>query len=334
MNLVQLIRRSRQGVDALLPMSGASSMWPDEEMVDLVNEAYESTLRRFRLVHGKWGLTTLNVDSTPFTREGETYTPSSSLVISSTQQKLLLPPDFAELIRIKCTNDRSVRVLPAQAETYHWLDLEQSGYDDLNQPLASQPRGMVFYYDIVDQRTLFLTPPVSGTYNLEIDYVPMKRPLYYSNSGEITVTSLTTTINGANTKWLDDNIYTATSGQSAELIVGTSDPQSNLIRVDKDYPVVASITSNTGATLANVWGTASVISTPAILTMAPVLPREYHRWIARITSSLMLSKVNPELADKYVARFMNQFSENIAPTIKRRQSQDSRVVEDAEEFAE
>jgi hypothetical protein len=46
----------------------------------------------------------------------------------------------------------------------------------------------------------------------------------------------------------------------------------------------------------------------------------------------MLAKVNPDVSEKYFGKFMTQFKEQINPAIRRRQSQASAVVEDADEF--
>lgn len=325
------MRKARQGVDALLPGGYASAQWSDEEMVDLVNEAYESMQREFRLVHKKWGLITLNTSSSAFTRDGETYTPSTSLVHGSTNT-LTLPPDFAELVRLKCTSNRSIRYFPAQIEMDHWIDSDQSGMDDTtNLPLSGDPRGLVFYYDVIGNRTLYITPPTSGSYNLELDYIPMFRPLSYTNLGTVAITNGDTAITGTSTTFTD-NVYSAASSQVAEIIIGASDPQSNVVNVNKDYPAVSTLTSSTSATLASAYAGTSVTAAKYMLTMAPVFPREYHRWLSRLTSSLMLSKVNPDIAEKYYGKFMTQFTTQINPTIRRRQSQLSNIVEDSDEF--
>jgi len=333
MNCVQLMRRARQGVDAILPGGYASAQWVDEEVLDLLNEAYESMLREFRLTHRKWGLTTLNTSSAAFTRDGETYTPSTALVHGSASSIVTLPPDFAELVRILCTNNRSVRYMSAEHQTDHWIDLEQSSFDDVTStPLTGDPPGLVFYYDILGNRALKLTPPVTGSFSLEIDYIPMFRPLLYSNAGTVTITNGLTTIAGSGTAFTTDNIYTAASGQLAEIMVGVANPQSNQLQVTRDYPRVATITSNTAAALGSAWAPATVTSVPYIIAMSPVFPREYHRWLARLTSSLMLSKVNPDTAEKYFSKFLMQFKEQINPSIRRRTSQSSPIVEDSEEF--
>lgn len=330
MNLIQIMRRARQGVDAIIPGGYASFQWTDEEVVDLTNEAYESMQREFRLVRKKWGLITVNILSSAFTREDETYTPSTALVLGTTG-RITLPPDFAELVRISCTNNRSIRFMPAEMEGEHWQDLEQSYVDNLGNLMAGEPAGQTFYYDIVGNRTLDIIPVVSTTYNLEIDYIPMLRPLNYTNKGTVSITNGAAAITGTSTTF-NDGVYALDNSQRAEIIVGVSDPQANNINVTKDYPSVSVITSTTAATLATVFGGTTVASVPYILAMAPTFPREYHRWLSRLTSSLMLAKVNPDVSEKYFAKFLTQFKDQINPTMRRRQSQASPVVEDADEF--
>lgn len=336
-NLIQIMRRARQGVDAILPGGYASVQWTDEEVADLANEAYESMQREFRLVRRKWNMVTLNVDSAAFTREDETYTPATALVVGS-DGEVTLPPDFAELVRVTCTNPssstglnhRGIRLIPSELENEHWIDVEEAAFGAFDTILQNDPTNLTFYYDIIGNRTLRIIPRVSGSYSLEIDYIPMLRPLVYTNAGTVAITNGLTDITGTTSAF--NQVYSAASGQKAEIIVGASDPQSNQIRVDRDYPGVSTIASATSATLASVFAGTTVTASPYILTMAPNFPREYHRWMSRLTSSLMLAKVNPDVSDKYFAKFMTQFKEQINPAIRRRQSQASQVVEDADEF--
>jgi len=327
-NLIQIMRRARQGVDAILPGGYASSQWSDEEVVDLTNEAYENMQREFRAVRRKWNMVTLSTSSAAFTREDETYTPSTALVLGN-DGEVTLPPDFAELVRIRCNNNTSVRFFPAEIEQDHWIDAEQDGLDDFANVRADSPSGLVFYYDIIGNRTLRVIPQVSGTFNLVVDYIPMLRPLVYTNKGTVAITNGATTITGTTSAFTE--VYSAASGQRAEIIVGASDPQSNQVRVDKDYQGVSTIASATSATLASVYAGTTVTAAPYILAMAPTFPREYHRWLSRLVSSLMLAKVNPDVSEKYFAKFLTQFKEQINPAIRRRQTQMSVVTEDVDE---
>src|SRR6266853_4009593 len=124
-NLVQLIRKARLGCDAILPGGQASSLWQDDELVDLADEANEYLELALRLKMKKWGVQSLTSTSPPFTREGETYTPSTSLVVPSGATSLLLPPDLGEIVRIMVTSDTTARFVPAQFESQYWIELSQ-----------------------------------------------------------------------------------------------------------------------------------------------------------------------------------------------------------------
>jgi len=335
MNLVQLAKKARLGCDAVLPGGYVSSQWSDEELVDIVNEAYDEILRRFRLVRKKWGMRTVKQTDSAFEYYGETYTPSTALALTSASNLITMPPDFGELTRILCLNNRTVRFFPAQMEGAYFIDREQESFDDDgNVLLASEPDGLVFHYDIVRDRELLIVPSVSSTFNLQIDYTPLKRPLYYSGTGTVTQAG-TTALTGSSTTWLSDGVYTEDTGNRAELITlddafSTLGEVHDSIRLDRDYPRVQTITSNTAATMRIVATIAA--GTPFIMAMVPVLPVDVHRWLAGYTSALMLKKINPEVAQKYGADLITRFEESIQPTASRRQSQESAITEDAEEF--
>jgi hypothetical protein len=217
-------------------------------------------------------------------------------------------------------------------ESYHWIDYEQRAFDlSGNTLLLNTPDGLVFHYDLIAGRTLVLVPPTTGTFNIQIDYIPLKRPLYVSLNG--TVTQAGTALTGAGTTWVTDNIFTENTQNAAELITlasGNQDLQNATISMNKDYPRIASITNDTAAVM--VASATIAPATSAIVAMVPVLPRDIHRWIAELTSAFMLKKINPELADKFAMDLLKRLEESIRPTAGRRQGQESRVTEDAEEF--
>jgi len=331
MNLAQIAKKSRLGVDAILPGGTVSGQWGDEEMVDLITSAYEEVWRRYRLARKKWGLLTLKQSDAAFTRDGETYTPTTALQITSSSNRITLPPDFGELTRILCLDDRSVRFIPADMEGYHFIDSEQGGYDDLNSVLTSAMGGLNLYYDIIAARTLIFTPPVATSLNLQLDYVPLKRPLYYTAAGTISQTG--TALTGTGTTWVTDGLVTEDTGNAAELITlpgAFTTLGAATVRLDRDYPRVAALTADTTATM--VASATIAGGTNYIMAMAPALPRDVHRWLAEYVSALMLKKINPELAEKYGADLLTRFDESVRPTAGRRQGQESPVTEDAEEF--
>jgi len=276
----------------------------------------------------KWGIQTLTSTSSAFTREGETYTPSTSLVTTSGQTTLSLPPDLGEIVRILCTSDTSVRFAPAQFESQYWIDLEQGARNtDGTFPAGTSSQGFTYHYDVIAERTLAITPPLVADLDLSIDYTPMKRPLYYTNTGTVTIAQSGTTIIGTGTAFVTDGVFAANAGQRAEIITGLSTLASTSLRLDRDYPTVATITSDTAATLNVAWTPATVTDSTFIIAMAPMAPRVYHRWIARLAAVYMLSKVNPELSDKYARQVMEKLSNTVAPTANRRQIQESPITD-------
>jgi hypothetical protein len=336
MNIAQITRKARLGVDAILPGGTVSSQWSDEECVDIINVAYEEVYRRYRLARQKWGMMTVKQTDAAYVRDGETYTPATALRFTGSSNvspvSVTLPPDYAEMVRILCLNNRTVRFLPSEIESYHWIDYEQRAFDlSGNSLLLNTPDGLVFHYDLVGSRTLVLNPPTSGTFDIQIDYIPLKRPLYYSVAGTVQQAGGTSLV-GTGTTWRDDNIFTENTGNAAELITltGTASLQNTGISMIKDYPRVASIDSNTTATM--VVDATIAAGTNALIAMVPVLPRDIHRWIAEFTSALMLKKINPELAEKFGGEIMGRLEATIRPTAGRRQSQESRVTEDTEEM--
>jgi hypothetical protein len=180
---------------------------------------------------------------------------------------------------------------------------------------------------VIAERTLAITPPLVADLDLSIDYTPMKQPLYYSNTGTVTIANGSTSIVGTGTTWLTDGLHAGGTGQRAEIITGLSTLASTSVRLDRNYPLVASIEGNEAATLAVEWAAATVTDTSHIMAMAPIAPRVYHRWIARLTAVYMLSKVNPDLSDKYAKQVMEKLSSGVAPTANRRQIQESPVTD-------
>jgi len=348
MNLAQLVRKARLGCDAILPSGAVSSLWQDDEMVDLVNEAYEEVSERFRVVHKKWGIKTVKQGDAAFAIEGETWDPGLNLTISNAAStsfsgittgtadapsKVWLPPDFLEMVRVLCVSDRTVRFMPAPSEWYHWIDLEQGSFNASGGGvLPSTPDGLTFYWDILDNRTMLVIPPVTQTFKIQLDYIPMRRPLYYTSAGTVSVTNGLAAVTGTSTLFQTANIYSEATSQAAELMVGIASLQDTGLSIATDYFRVKAIASDTALTLVAPWAGATNAAATFTLAMTPGVPRLYHRFIARLVSVNMLAKVSPDLQDRYRAAWDKKFMEVIQPNIRIRQSQDSPVTEDAEEM--
>lgn len=328
MNLVQIIRKARLGCDAILPGGQASSLWQDDELVDLTDEANEYLELQLRLKMKKWGVQSITTATADFTREGETYSPASQLVLPSGATTMSLPPDLGEIVRIICTSDTTARFVPASFESQYWIEMSQGALNqDGTFTAGADTTGQTYYYDVIAERTLAITPPLPVSITVALDYTPMKQPLFWSNTGTVSITQGTKTLTGVGTTWLTDGIFTGTSSQKAELLAGVSTLADNSIRLDRNFPVVASITSDTSAQMQLNWAPATLAGSTFIMAMVPTLPRVYHRWIARMTAVLMLSKINADLSDKYSKAVLERFVTAISPTANRRQIQESPVTD-------
>lgn len=359
MNLAQLVRKARLGVDGIFPSGQVSSLWKEDEMVDLVDQSNNDINTKLRLAGKKWmvqsmgaitpplGTATgagIDVVTTPITRDGETYDPTTNLALQAGQTRALLPPDFGEMVKIETINQTTSRWVKGDYESEYWTDLEQNARNtDGSFVTINSAFGQTMYYDILDRRTLATCPPVPATMQIQIDYIPMKRPLRYSTPGSsgsgigtVTLTNGSTAVVGNGTTWITDNIYTEASNQFAELVwfpVGTAIPAANAgalsvaVRLDFDYPRVQSLQSDTLATLVSPW-TLATGNYPAIMAMAPTTPRIYHQWIAELTTTFMLRKVNPDVSDKYAQAVLGRFDTIIRPSAGRRSGQTSTITDD------
>lgn len=316
-------------------------------MIDLVEQANNEINLRLRLARKKWGIQSLagktpalgvtatgavGAGTAPITRDGETYDPTTQLQLVAGSTRLLLPPDFGEIVKIMTIDQTTVRWIKAEYESDYWTELEQAARNtDGSFITINSVLGQTMYYDILDNRTLVMCPPSPSAQALQIDYVPMKRPLRYSGPAQVLLTQGSTALRGASTTWVTDNIYTELSNQSAELVwypVGTVVTTINTaIRLDADYPRVASIQDDSNAVLVTAWA-GETGHYPCLMSMAPTMPRVYHQWIAELTSTFMLRKVSPELSDKYAAAVVGRFDSTVRPTAGSRSSQSSAITDD------
>lgn len=348
MNLIQLIRKARLGVDAILPSGQVSKLWQDDEIVDLVEQASNEINLRLRLARKKWGIQTMSaipqtsseissagatsIVSTPVTVDGETYNPAVSLATVAGQIRVLLPPDFGEMVKIQSPDQTTMRFIKAEYESEYWTELEQSARNtDGTFMSLNSVYGLTMYYDIIDNRTLVLCPPCPTSFSMIIDYIPMKRPLRYSGPSTVLLTQGSTAVVADTGTWVSDNIYSELSNQKAELVwypIGTTVTSVNTaLRLDQDYPRVASITDDAHATLVLPWPLTTG-HYPCVMAMCPTMPRVYHQWIAELTSTFMLRKVSPEISDKYAAAVVGRFDTTVRPTAGSRSSQMSQITDD------
>lgn len=331
MNVVQIVRKARLGCDAILPGNAPSTLWHDDELIELANEARDEIDALLRLGRRGYGMQTVQQSDAAFTRAGITYTPATALQLSTGQVSSFLPPDFAEIARILCTDNTTIRFLPGEYASPYWIELEQ-GAREIDGSFSDSGLGyQTIFYDLIGDRTLAFTPPIPAAMKLKVDYFPIKRLLVYSTTGTVNVTNGLTSGTVTSGTLLSDGLYTASASQAAELIAPATSPVTLgdvNVRLDREYPIVASIASNTAFTLEQPWAGTTLVNQPFLMAMAPTGPAPVHRTIAALMSAKMLRKVSAELAGQYATGVKMAFAESIRPSTNVRQSQDSRETDD------
>lgn len=329
MNLVQIIRKARLSCDAILPGNTPSKMWADDELVELVNEAQDRLDASLRLQRKGYGLQTVKYGDTAFTRNGITYTPSTSLLIAAGAVSTTLPPDFAEISRIICLDNSTVRFVPGEFNSPYWIDMDQSARSTDGTVInALGLTSQTVYYDITGQRTLQVTPPMPASAQLQVDYYPIKQMIVYSTQGTLSIAHNATAVTIEGGTLVQDGIFTSTSGQQAELlatIVGLADKN---VRLDRRYPLISSIDDDAHLTLVQPWPGVSLTDVAFTVAMTPTAPEPMHRTVGQLTAALMFRKISSDLAVKLSTEILSAFEATIKPSTVVRQSQDSVQTDD------
>lgn len=331
MNVAQIIRKARLSCDGILPGQTPSRMWQADELVDLLAESRDRIEAQLRLGRKNYGLHTVKYGDASFTRAGVTYVPSTSLAITAGAKSFDLPPDFAEVSKIQCLDNTRLRFSPGEYNSQYWIERELSSLQTDGTFISGGVADDTYAYDVTGERTLQFVPPALASMQLQVDYFPIKRLLIYvAGAKGLQITHGQTSATIAGGTLIEDGVYTLPDKQSAELIsdVGTID--SSAIRLDREYPIIASIEDSAHFTLLQPWAGKTMDDGAYIIAMAPTLPVPVHRVIAQLMAALMFRKISSDIAAKMSGEIMGAFGDTIKPSTQQRQSQESRQTDDNE----
>lgn len=325
MNVWQIVKKARLNADAIRFDKSVTSLWSDEEMIDLVNEVADHMAPHLRMsmrqYHHVRMLSTDNVTKIL----GQSYDPHA-LHLSDGAQFVTLPPDFVEVVRITpivtSANPQvaSVRFIPRDVNDPLFIEA------DIQAQQVQDTGGIVgrtgFMYDLVGPRTLRISPTVHlSDLDVELLYIAKKTPLVVLRAGTISISD--NQVLGMEDS--DDQDFTLV-GLPCEVIpgvTGTEDKPSPEPEVDvnKVYPTVQTIHGPSKMTLAA--STPNVTWAGYVLASVPTIPEEHHRWMASMVTDLMLRKVSSQLATERMNLTMAQWQGTVQPDLARpRQSQE------------
>jgi len=296
-----------------------------------VNDANVEAEKLIRQVREDYFVKILNslTGTTAVKIRGIDYTPSTSLRLMTTSQRITLPPDFLTLKSIRC-------VTPGlESMKFEHLDMAHPEFQSsLRLPTSSIFSGAGgLFYDILADRTLWFVPGLSQDLDVELVYIARTAPLVYYATGTLAISDASTAVAGTTTVWstgskFDANFLDLVTGTSASATVPTPDPS-----VDYDGGSrhrVASITNDTTIVLASNKVGALAAGTGYFLASVPQIPEEGHHALADYVTGCILATLGAiPRADWFMNRFKFRIG-GIVTSAARRQVADVEVTEECE----
>jgi hypothetical protein len=312
MNALQLIRTAHLEVDAIRA-DGTIMLWTPEESLNALNIAMERAARILRLADSE--SLTRSLLSTGAVQEfvTEPYDPASLRLVSGTTD-YTLPPDYVSIVSIMpiTVGFDEVRFLPGKSSQRNFIDERTTPSADLMTAVNSPVN---FHYTVIGERTLRIAPTPQDSIDLELVYRYRPARLLNYTAGTVDFTNLSTAVHGHGVTWVAAGLRTP-----AELVAGMT------VTLDRHYQRIASFTSDVDLVLSRGWAEGSKNGLYTI-SMVPPLPEEHHNWLAQMTASMLLRKVNLDLSEKSKTALEAQLANEVQPEVTIRQTQESIPVE-------
>jgi hypothetical protein len=294
------------------------------------NDANVEAEKLIRQVREDYFMRVMNslTDVTAQKIRGIDYTPSVSLPLLTTSQRVSLPPDFLTL--------KSIRAVTPGMEgvKLEHLDMAHAEFQALLKIGATNPSsgGGGVFYDIIGDRTLWFVPALTAQMDIELVYIARTAMLNYYATGTLTVTDATKAVTGAGgALWSSGSPFDAAyldlvTGVSASATIPTPDPA--IVYDGGARHRVAAIATDTTLTLAsNKVGTVAA-GTGYFLSSLPQVPEEAHTALADFVTARILATLGAgNRAEWFMGRF-NARVGGIVTSAARRQVADAEVTED------
>lgn len=273
-----------------------------------MNEVYELMQPTLRLARRHYFARRMISTDATTTILRQTYAPSSLTLVADTRL-YTGPPDLVEIIRLSpriSTTDlvnQGVRFVHRGMEFPEFVDRDLAG------GLSGTQFAGHYLFDLQGPRTIRIAPAARAAMEVEMIYTAQRPPLYRSVAGTISVSG--TTVTGVSTTFSDD----LQMGE-AEIILGTSGSNAAPTpSIQRSYPVVSTIDSNTAITLVGPTPGTFAAGTGYILSAVPQVPVVHHRWMASFVAVLMQRKVNFAAAEAMLREKFAEWEKFIQPNL-------------------
>ena len=315
------MRKARLELDAIRADASVSALFSDEVTLDAVNTAVDAAYTVLRLAGTDIVTKIINSTDSAVDFITESYTPSSFRLVADTAT-YTLPPDLVKPVAIRpiTSGFDGVVFRPSSVTRTDFIDYRSIPTDELSSVSGG---AAIYWYTLTGPRTLLIVPTPKDTIDLAFTYqYRPPRLLNYPTGTVGTGGASSTTVTGAGTDWVNIGLRTP-----AELVVGAVATDVN---IGTYYPQVSAISSATSLTMSK----AQVIANGSAyrISMVPLLPEEYHTWLAQRAAAVLLRKISLQGSQAAQASLDSQLLGLIQPEVAQRQAQESLTTEPAQVF--
>ncbi len=327
MNVAQICRKALFEAGLITPSNGFSSPYiTEEELLSWANEGNDELEKTLRNAEMDYLWRTLNSADASFQWENELYDPTDfSFTGDVSIRTFTLPPDLLILKEIRITSS-------GQQETlFQHADQTSPIFQDIIR--SDNPQRDLIYYDMVDERTLYVANPPSGQRAVQLSYVQRSPRMRFYNTGTISTTQGLTAVTGSGTEWLIENLDNAgkmeigfaDSGALAVNIAGVTAPFA--VINEPDFPV-ASFTTDTALILDTAFRRVALAGVGYYLATRPETPREHHHLLATYVKMKIQEKLKNYADQGQSQKLLDQKYAKVMSDIQDRQLADPEFVEE------
>lgn len=310
MNLAYALRRALRDSVLVRPDGTTPINITETLMVSWAQDAIDQLTKLWHKSGADYNLTTRDSTDAAFTFMGETYSPSS-FQLSTTTLDYELPPDFIKMKRIRATSSSFKNFV------FTAMDIDHNVFRGLNQAFEADanPGGQELYYDIIGRRTIHFSHTMPQISEIEIIYEARMPKLFIyggrtGNTAAVDSTDATvTTAGGTPSEFTNEALSTpahilfASDGGTVHPVIVTQ--TANTITVEpgatgigQGFPI-ESFTDNTNLELEQIWPFATDASIGYLIASAPDFFLEHQELIIRYIRHMLYDAVsNTKASDR------------------------------------
>jgi len=328
MNVAQICRKALFEAGLVLAGGASSPLITVGELLIWANDGNNELEKQLRNAEQDFLWVTRNSTDADYDWENETYDPSDfGFTGTTTTHTLTLPPDLLLLKEIRVTTSNEEDTIFQQA------DHASPVFQDLMR--STNPQRDLIYWDLVDERTLYVANPPSSARDVQLSYIQRSPRLRYYSIGTVTTIQASTLIEGASTpNWLIQDLDNAGDMElglgpgtwaAAVEVAGVTGPY-----VDpevKEWPI-ASFTDDDTLVLKSKWRATAITTKNYYIATVPSTPAEHHHIIVTYVKMKIAEKVKSYRDVAAATSMLDRKYMKMLGDVQERQNVDPEFVEE------